>query len=336
MTLDHRILKLSKLGDRISDLSATEKQQLAEMAMLENPWFTPDNVLQALHGITHLLQRETLLRWSNQYDFSQVTPKVIGLVLAGNIPLVGFHDLLCVLVSGHTAKVKLSSKDTNTMKWLISELTTLEPTFQNQIQIETGTLQGSDAFIATGSDNTARHFEYYFRKFPHIIRKNRTSCAIVSGNETPQDLKNLGMDVFSYFGLGCRNVSKVFIPAGYNPCELFEHWSGYSKLIDHHKYANNYDYQKAILLVNQQAFFDSGWILLQESDRLVSPISVLYYEYYQDASKLQQRIASIRDKLQCIVGNLDPAKVPFGKAQYPDVWDYADGVDTLNFLTLLR
>jgi hypothetical protein len=336
MTLDLRILALSKLGDRIRELSTKEKQELAELAILENPWFIGTNVLQALHGIEHFLEREALQKWTSKYDFSQVRTKVIGLVLAGNIPLVGFHDLLCVLLSGHTAKAKLSSKDTSTMKWLISELIAMEPAFQNQIVIETGTLQGSDAFIATGSDNTARHFEYYFGKFPHIIRKNRTSCAILTGDETPQELENLGKDVFSFFGLGCRNVSKVFIPEGYNPAELFKHWSGYSNLIDHHKYANNYDYQKAILLVNQQIFLDSGYILLQENERLVSPISVLYYEYYQDASTLQKRISSIQDKLQCIVGNVDPATVPFGKAQYPDVWDFADGIDTLKFLTSLR
>jgi hypothetical protein len=262
--------------------------------------------------------------------------RTVALVLAGNIPLVGFHDLLCVLVSGHRAQLKLSSKDSRLMMYLIKHLLWLEPEFEKYITIKESKLEEFDAVLATGSDNSSRYFQQYFGKYPHIIRKNRTSISILNGFESTDQLQALGKDVFTYFGLGCRNVSKVFVPQEYDFKPLLDSWSTYQEIINHHKYINNYDYQKSILLVNRTPFLDNGFVLLQESDRLVSPISVLYYERYSSTVDLQQKINSNAEKIQCIVGNSKPATVPFGKAQIPEVWDYADQIDTLKFLSELN
>lgn len=336
MNLTERIQALSSLGDVIRTLGEPSLRKLAESASQENPWFTPDHVTQAFKGIAAFLQQEQLTQWTSVYDFRQVKSKRIGIVMAGNIPLVGFHDLLCVLISGHQAQVKLSSKDSRLIRFLMEELVHIQPAFSDSITFQTHILEDFDAVIATGSDNSARHFEYYFSKYPHIIRRNRTSCAILAGEESPEDLNALGNDVFSYFGLGCRNVSKIFVPTGYDLAMLMRSWEKYQNIIHHHKYANNYDYQKSILLVNQSPFLDTGFVLLQENEKMVSPIAVLYYEYYNDFKNLHNLIQANQQKLQCIVGIVEPANVTFGQAQFPEVWDYADHIDTLHFLTTLR
>jgi hypothetical protein len=247
---------------------------------------------------------------------------------------VGFHDFLSVLISGRKLKAKLSSQDSVLLAHLADRLIEIEPAFKGQIQWDER-LHHIDALIATGSDNTARYFEYYFRNIPHIIRKNRSSCAVLKGSETIAGLHALGVDVFSYFGLGCRNVSKLYVPSGYDFIELLQTWEVSPKNIDHHKYANNYDYQKALLLVNKIPFFDNGCVLLREETALVSPVSVLYFEYYSDLHDLHQKIEVHREKIQCIVsedGWFKNSEV-FGHAQFPDVRDYADQIDTLKFLT---
>jgi hypothetical protein len=333
--LTERINGFVKLGDFIRALDKATLEMLSASARNENPWFTESNVAKALAAISKFLTETTLTQWAARYDFHQAKPRTIGIIMAGNIPLVGFHDFLAVLISGHKAQVKLSSKDTALLRYLADTLIRLAPAFTDKIQFQPGVLKNIDAAIATGSDNSARQFEYYFARYPHIIRKNRTSCAVLTGHESSDELVKLGDDIFSYFGMGCRNVSKIFVPDGYDLTALLNQWESHSSNIHHHKYANNYDYQKAIALVNQLHFLDTGFVLLQESEKLVSPLAVLYYEYYTDTTDLNNKIQQHHHKIQCIVGNVAPATVGFGEAQCPEVWDYADNVDTLKFLTSL-
>jgi hypothetical protein len=335
MDLQQRITAFTRLGDVLRNLNDGGRAALAIAAQSENPWFTADNVELSLKGITHFLQRDTLTNWLSRYDFNQVEPKKIGVVMAGNIPLVGFHDFLCVLVSGHTLLAKVSSKDSALITYVANRLCEIEPEFSRHITFTTEQLREVDAVIATGSDNSARYFEYYFRKYPHIIRKNRTSVAILSGTEDQDTLTALGKDVFSYFGLGCRNVSKLFLPESFELSTLLKSWEPYQEVINHHKYANNYDYQKSIALVNKTPFMDNGFVLLLEDYRLVSPVSTVYYQFYKDEVHLRELVNAHREKIQCIVGTISPATVAFGKAQLPEVWDYADNVDTLEFLMRL-
>ncbi len=334
MTLDQRISAFVKLGNHLSNLSEEAFETLALNAKNENPWFTPENIKRSINGIIQYLNEVKLKQWTSSYSLNPKEPKTVALVLAGNIPLVGFHDLLCVLISGHHAQLKLSSKDSKLIQYLIKHLTWLEPGFEKAITIKENKLENFDAVIATGSDNSARYFEYYFGKYPNIIRKNRSSCVILTGNESEEQIDALGEDIFSYFGLGCRNVSKAYLPKGYDHAKLLSRWVAYKDIIHHHKYCNNYDYQKSILLVNLIPFLDNGFILLQENEKLVSPISVLYYEYYTDQADLEKKLIENKEKIQCIVGAGKPA-LPFGSAQYPEVWDYADNVDTLKFLETL-
>jgi len=333
MTIAQRIQALSTLGNHLRNLSSDEFQTIAERTRMENPWFTEANVRMALDGVCQFLQHNALTDWTSPYTFG-TTPKRVALVLAGNIPLVGFHDFLSVIAAGHTAVIKLSSKDTVLLRWIITLLIEIEPAFKTQIDI-VERLQQFDAVIATGSDNSSRYFEFYFGKYPHIIRKNRTSVAILTGNETTDQLVALGTDVFSYFGLGCRNVSKVYIPEGYNFETLLKPWEPLNPIIHHHKYCNNYDYQKSILLINRVPFFDNGFVLLQQNDRMVSPISVLFYETYTDKDTLAENLKQQAEKIQCIAGIHPLATIQPGKTQYPSLTDYPDQVDILKFLSTL-
>ncbi len=328
-----RINAFSLLGQTLKNINDDEFQTLAEQAARENPWFTKENVRMAMDGIIQLLQKERLEQWVSSYSLRDQSKK-IALVLAGNIPLVGFHDLLSVLISGNNALIKPSSKDSVLLKYILQKLYDIEAAFRDKVEFAEQ-LKNFDAVIATGSDNSARYFDYYFGKYPNIIRKNRTSVAILRGNESEDDLAALAIDVFSYFGLGCRNISKLLVPAGYTFDKLFSTWEVYQPIIHHHKYCNNYDYQKSIMLVNQIPFLDNGFVMLHETTKMVSPISVVYYEQYKDEADLSNKLTEAEDKIQCIVGNGTRAAIPFGKAQYPELWDYADGVDTLKFLTNL-
>ena len=333
MNLANRIEAFSKLGSKINQISDTEFQEILGNVKNLNPWFTEENIKLAIAGITKLLEKNNLEKWTASYDLNPKQIKIIGVAMAGNIPMVGFHDLLCILISGHHCTAKLSSQDSFLIKWLAETLITLEPEFSSCIIFQER-LNHVDAMIATGSDNTARYFEYYFRKIPHIIRKNRSSCAIILGEESAEELTTLGKDVFAYFGLGCRNVSKLYVPEGYNFIGMLDSWISFNDIIHHHKYCNNYDYQKSILLVNSIPFLDTGYVLLTQNESLVSPISTLYYETYKDQNDLSQKLNMHRDKLQCIASSNGWYKesVPFGKVQFPEVWDYADNVDTLKFL----
>lgn len=331
MNLEARIQAFVNLGKHLATLPQDTLDTLTDSARQENPWFTPDSVLKALEGIASMLHEENLRAWASRYTLADIQPKQVGIVMAGNIPLVGFHDLLCVLICGHHALVKVSSKDSRLIRYVLQFLTAQSAAGIHAEIVDQ--LKSIDAVLATGSDNTSRYFEFYFSKYPNIIRKNRSSCAILTGQESPEELQKLGDDIFSYFGLGCRNVSKLYVPVGYNFIPLLESWNAYAGIIHHHKYCNNYDYQKSILLVNKIPFLDNGFVLLQESDKLVSPISVLFYEYYQDSDELTQKLDAVRDKIQCTVGASKPATIPFGQAQRPAVWDYADAIDTMKFLS---
>jgi hypothetical protein len=261
------------------------------------------------------------------------TEKKIGIAMAGNIPLVGFHDLMCVLLSGHQLVAKLSSSDSVLMKFVRDSIISIDSSFADKLLFEER-LNGVDAVIATGSDNTSRYFEYYFRNIPHIIRKNRTSCAVIVGEESPEEYSMLGKDIFCYFGLGCRNVSKIFVPENFDFPVMLKSLESFQPIVNHHKYANNYDYQKSILLINQTHHYDNGFLLLTENENLVSPISTVYYQFYKDQNDLSLKLQSMADKIQCIVSAQGWYKqsVPFGEAQFPLVSDYADGVDTMAFL----
>lgn len=336
MTLENRIEAFAKLGKQLQRLTPEERQEWAQAAMSRNTWFTEENVSKALDGIILMLDERYLREWLYPYHLKQVTPKKVGVVMAGNIPMVGFHDFLAVLLSGHYLLAKPSNADEPLMKRLADMLVGIEPAFANQFEF-VHLLKEADAIIATGSDNTARYFEYYFAKRPHIIRKNRSSVGILTGHEEKDDLQALGEDIFRYYGLGCRNVSKVLVPEGYTFDKFFEANAHRKNLLDHHKYQNNYDYNKSILLVNRVPHFDNGFMLVQQSQGLVSPISVLFYDTFSSLTDLRQKLNAIKDKTQVVVsahGWLE-GSIPFGEAQRPMVWDYADGVDTLNFLQKL-
>lgn len=328
MTREERISAFNQLGDKLANFNPEELTEIGYRAAAQNAWFTTENSLRAIQGITLMLDKEKLEQWLTKYPLDCDVPKIVGIVMAGNIPLVGFHDLMCVLLSGHFAAVKTSSQDTFLVKWIIDLLLEIEPRFKKSLEIR-DRLTNIDAVIATGSDNTARYFEYYFKNIPNIIRKNRSSIAVLTGQESAEDLKNLGKDIFWYFGLGCRNVSKVLVPEEYQADFFFECIQEFEEVGNHHKYRNNYDYNKSIYLVNREPHLDNGFLLWRSSDTLVSPISVLFTQTYKNPLEIKTFIESNQEKIQCVVGK---DYVPFGKAQQPEPWDYADNVDTLRFL----
>ena len=330
MLLNDRIKSFETLGIRLKNLSSEELEELCLSALNENAWFVEQNVKLAIEGIVLFLNQSTLGQWTNVYQLDQIKPKRIGIIAAGNIPLVGFHDVLCVLLSGHHLMIKMSSKDGVLMRFVLEELFNIESEFKSQVTF-VERLNEADAFIATGSDNSARYFEYYFKEKPNVIRKNRTSVAVLTGNETTEDFENLGRDIFQYYGLGCRNVSKAFVPKGYDFKPLLDGLHSFESVIHHHKYRNNYDYNKSIYLVNREPFLDTEYLLVRESKDLVSPISVLYYQEYENEKELETFLKDSADKIQCVVGSGED-RIPFGQAQQPGVSDYADGVDTMAFL----
>jgi hypothetical protein len=296
-----------------------------------NPWFTPGNVRKALSSIANELTESNLIRWTQAYPSLTVErlPLRVGVIMAGNIPLVGFHDFLAVLITGNSLVAKASTKDSQLIIFLADLLCKINSEFREKIEFTGDTLKNFDVVIATGSDNSSRYFEYYFSKYPNIIRKNRNSIGILDGSESDEELTKLGDDIFSYFGLGCRNVSKLFLPKGFDLDVLTKNWSQFEEVISHTKYAHNYDFNKAVYLVNREAFYDTGHLLLKEDNRISSPVSVLYYEYYETQHAVKQLTEHLNEKIQCVVGKYG---IPFGEAQSPHLWDYADGIDTIEFL----
>lgn len=340
MTLEQRKAALKKLGNYIQ-FPDEEFSRLINNAQHTNAWFTPQETSKAIAGIAKMLSHNDIDTWLNEESNGQgisASPKIVGLVLAGNIPLVGFHDIISVLMSGNIALIKVSSQDQHLIPYLLNKLIAIEPEFKNQIRF-TERLEGFDAVIATGSNNSSRYFEYYFGKVPHIIRKNRNSIAVLTGNESTEELHRLGSDIFDFFGLGCRNVSKIYVPEGYEFSRFFESIESYKAIGNHNKYANNYDYNKSIYLINREKHFDNGFLLVKQDERLSSPLAVLFYEEYNDLSALNERISSLSGQIQCIVSNekLDTInqQVGFGESQHPRLWDYADGLNTIEFLRSL-
>lgn len=333
-----RINAFIKLGNFLKDpQNGDYLQELAISANRKNNWFTPVNVLGSLNAIAdRFLSEDNLMAWVNHYPEPSASQK-IGVIMAGNIPAVGFHDVLCVLISGHKLLAKPSSDDPVLIPALLEKLIEIEPAFADYVFF-VERLNDSHAYIATGSDNTARYFHYYFSKKPNIIRKNRTSLAVISGNETEDELHALGKDILQYFGLGCRNVSKLYVPQGYDFTKFFEAIQSFDTIcLNHHKYFNNYEYNKSILLVNRVLHYDNGFLMLTESPAMVSPISVVHYETYENLASLKEYLGENSEKIQCIVGdeNNIPNAIPFGHTQEPELSDYADAVDTMSFLTAL-
>lgn len=307
-------------------------QNLINKQFFYNGWFTKKSVNQSLRAYGEMLEKEKLESWLSRYTFSE-NPKKVGLIMAGNIPLVGFHDFLSVLLSGNIAVCKLSSDDKTLLPALAFHLTQFLPPIKERIIFSTGKIGEIDAVIATGSDNSVKYFEQYFGNYPHIFRRNRTSLAVLNGNETKEDFAALGHDIFDYFGLGCRNVSHLLIPSGFDLNRFFEGIIKHSEVINHNKYGNNYDYNKAIFLMNQHILFDNNFVLLRESKELFSPLSMLHYQYYNSKEEVENYLKVHQDQIQVVVGK---AYVPFGKAQRPELDDYADGVDTMLFLSELK
>ena len=326
------INNLVRLGEL---LSKTEQfNDIFEKAEQQNSWFTRANVIFAFKSWSDALSENNVKQWLSQYQLPQTTsPKKILIIMAGNLPLVGFHDLLCVLVAGHKAIVKLSSDDRVLLPYLIKQMKAFAPEWAEAVAFTDDKVTEYDAVIATGSDNTARYFEYYFGKKLHIIRKNRHSVAVLTGEETPEELQDLGKDIFLYYGLGCRSVSKLFVPQGYDFDLLFQAIYPYKDIIEEQKYANNYDYNKAVYLMSLYKLLENGFLLLKEDEHYGSPIATLFYEYYTNKEALKKKLATDREKIQCVVGhNFIDGEIPFGQTQTPKLWDYADGVNTLTFL----
>lgn len=306
-----------------------------------NPWFTPAWIDRSLLGIALMLDEDVLRDWLGGYEGLPVAAeneKVIGLVLAGNIPLVGFHDILSVLAAGHRVQAKLSSKDDRLIPMLKDIINDIDSDLSERISLTDGHLSGMDAVIATGSNNSSRYFEYYFREIPHIIRKNRNGVAVLTGRETESELRALGEDIFSYFGMGCRNITKLYIPEDYDLKVLLGVLDNFIKLTQHNKYTNNVDYYRSIYLMNREQFLDNLVCILKEDAGIASPVGVIFYERYAEITSVMREMEKREEEIQCIVslhpdipGGLKP-----GKTQEPMPWDYADGVDTLRFLKELK
>jgi len=298
-----------------------------------NGWFTEENILFALKGWGELLTVDKLTVWLSNYPIDQNQPKTVAIIMAGNIPLVGFHDFLAILITGNRVLGKLSSKDKALLPFISRFLMDTEPILKDQILFTENKLEDFDAIIATGSTNTARYFEYYFSKKPHIIRRNRNSVAVLTGKETQDQLAALGEDVFRYYGLGCRSVSKIFVPPEYDFDKFFTAIFDFNSLIQQNKYANNYDYNKAVYLMSEFKILENGFLMLKEDSSYASPIASLFYETYTSCDTLKTRLVNDKEKIQCIVASgFIKGEVPFGATQHPNLTDYADDVDTVDFL----
>ena len=336
MQLQQRFNAFSKLGQFLGDLASDSTSDVIHKASLHNGWFTQDNIRYALQNWSEALSVESLERWISKYDIKESEAKTIGIVMAGNIPLVGFHDFISALITGNKVLAKLSSNDGVLLPYISDKLTEIEPGFADRIAFAEDKLQNFDAVIATGSNNTARYFEYYFGKYPNIIRKNRNSVAVLNGSESIEQLEALADDIFRYYGLGCRNVSKIFLPKDYDFENFFKAMFSWKDIINETRYMNNYDYNKAVYLMSNIPLLDNEFMLLKEDKGYASPISVVYYEYYSVQSRLLARIQTDIAQIQTITGSLNGMNtLDFGQAQQPQLWDYADGVDTVDFLLKL-
>jgi hypothetical protein len=345
MDVKSRISALVKIGEAIERVVRHQPVTPAEKRLMEvvsscknsNGWFTTDFVEHRLKQISTTLHADVLEKWVSRYELKAAVPKNILCVLAGNIPLAGFDDLLAVLITNHRFVGKLSSDDKILFPTILTLITEVAPEFEPQISTAAAKVKDVDAVIATGSNNTARYFEYYFGKYPHIIRKNRNSIGVLTGEETLEELKRLGDDIFTYYGLGCRNVTKLFVPRGFQLNLLFECWVDRGEsLMNNTKYMNNYEYHRTLFLLNSEKFLDNNFFIVKEDTQLISPPGVLYFEYYDTIEEVKNYITTNRQQIQIVISNSeDVADVPLGKAQLTMPWDYADGVDTVDFLNKL-
>jgi len=328
---------LVKDGIQVPDKFFDEMNAILLGTQDHNGWFTQENIRFALNSWSEALQEDQIKSWLSKYTPNDDFKNTVAIIMAGNIPLVGFHDFISVLLSGNNVLVKLSSNDTILLPFLTRILISIEDEFKDLIQFTEEKLTGFDSIIATGSNNTARYFEFYFDKYPNIIRKNRNSVAVLTGDESSNQLELLSNDIFRYFGLGCRNVSKIYVPNNYNFDSFFNAMYSWRHVINQNKYMNNYDYNKAVYLMSNISLLDNEFMLLKEDSAMSSPISIVYYEYYSSMDELAILIDEEMDKIQCIVSESGLAnEIPFGTTQSPALWDYADGVDTMDFLLKLH
>ncbi|SIP86515.1 Acyl-CoA reductase (LuxC) [Chryseobacterium sp. RU37D] len=344
MNIENQVLGLTRLSDYIKEFLAKNPENynendsgfelLLRKSEIENTWFTLENQKFALKQWADLLTEENINNWIKEYSISKISKRV-GLILAGNIPLVGFHDVISVVLSNHIPVIKLSSKDRYMIPFLLKKWKEFS---EGNVEYEfVEKLENFDAVIATGSNNTARYLEYYFKNHLHIIRKNRTSIAILKGDETDEELKLLAKDIFQYFGLGCRNVTRIFIPQDFVIDRLFENFLDFQDVINHNKYANNYDYNRAVYLLNQEQFWDNNFVMLKEDDKLFSPLSVIHFSRYSSLDEVKDFITENEENIQCVVAKdaLGLESIALGEAQNPGLNTYADNVDTLKFLSLI-
>jgi hypothetical protein len=344
MNIENQVLGLTRLSDYIKEFLAKNPENYSEndsdfelllkKSEIENPWFTLENQKFALQQWADLLTEENINDWIKEYSISKISKRV-GLILAGNIPLVGFHDVMSVVLSNHIPVIKLSSKDRYMIPFLLKKWKEFS---DNQVEFEfVERLENFDAVIATGSNNTARYLEYYFKNHLNIIRKNRTSIAVLKGDETTEELQLLAKDIFQYFGLGCRNVTRLFIPQDFVIDRLFENFLNYQDIINHNKYANNYEYNRAVYLLNQEKFWDNNFVMMKEDEKLFSPLSVINFSRYSSLDEVKNFIAENEENIQCVVAKeeLGLNSVKLGEAQNPGLDVYADNVDTMKFLSVI-
>lgn len=345
MDLNARIKAFVELGKRMLNDSkpdcGSNFEKIVEEASIHNPWFTNDNVYFAIDSIAnHWLSAETLNSFVNKYPKSYFEPaesKKVVVIMAGNIPFAGFHDLFCVLLTGHRFLGKISSKDGHLMNAVIDFLIDINPEFKDLIELSEVTLHGFDAVIATGSDNSSQYFDYYFKKYPKIIRRNRNSIAVLTGNETDDDLKSLGDDIFLYFGLGCRSISKLMVPKGYNFNPMLKAFKAWQNLDSHNKYMNNYEFQKTLNQMNLISHIDTDFFLLKQHESISSTVGVLHYQEYESIDDVKKYLELHKEAIQCIVSDTKvlPNAIPFGMSQNPAIDEFADGIDTIEFLSKL-
>lgn len=317
-----------------NDLFFDGFQHQIKLAQENNTWFTKDNILFSLENWARALTKENLEKWISEEPIQKNSSKRVAIIMAGNIPLVGFHDFLSVLISGHSVLVKQSSNDKHLLPFLAKYLEYIDASFKGKISFTEEKLNDYDAVIATGSNNTARYFEYYFKDKPSIIRKNRNSVAVIQENESEEEFENLSEDIFRYFGLGCRSVSKLFVPKDFNFDRFFQGMYKQHEIINNVKYANNYDYNKAVYLMSEFNILENGFLMIKEDESYASPIASVFYEYYDNPIDLKIKLHQEADKIQCVVANnFIENEVKFGQSQHPQLWDYADGINTLNFLS---
>ena len=342
--LKERIQAFSDLGILFRENSSSQKiktfqkwdselNKLLKDSYQYNSWFTENNLKLSLKNWSAELNKENIENWLENYKIELKSSKTVAIIMAGNVPIVGFHDLMCSLILGFKCIVKLSSDDKILIPLIVKFIQSRFDGFKEKVFFESNILKNFDAVIATGSNNSHKYFEYYFGKYPNLLRKTRHSVAVLNGNESDSELAMLSNDVFDYFGLGCRSVSKIFIPKGYDLDLLFNAFYMKRFVIDHNKYANNYDYNKAVYLMSEEKFYDNGFVILKEEKKLGSPIACVYFEYYDDLVQVKNIIKINNQNIQCVVSNEKIFNgISFGTTQCPKLSDYADNVDTLKFL----